>query len=279
MASPEEYETAETDASQAETELQTAKIAREQLKSQTVSVDVKKEDIELAKEQVALDQITLDNANTQKGYCTVSSPLDGVVSDLEVQKGTIIASAISNTSGGTTVMTISDMSHIYVLASVDESDIGNVTVGQTAEIKVDAFPNKHFQGKVVRIATKGVNVSNVVTFEVKVEVTSDNKNLLKPLMTADAQIIESNQTNVLTVPMLAVVRKQRKSYVSVVKDDGTSVETEVTTGINDGENQEIVSGLSGDEKILVHKNESGSNWATPGRPRMPGMGMPGGGRR
>jgi HlyD family secretion protein len=176
-------------------------------------------------------------------------------------------------------MTVSDMSHIFVLASVDESDIGGVAVGQAVEITADAFPGMTFNGKVVRIATQGVNTSNVVTFEVKIEVTSSNKNLLKPQMTANVQIIESSRHNVVVIPMLAIVRKQHKTFVTVVKPDGGTEDQEIVLGINDGENQEIVSGLSGGEQILVHRSDSNSAWSSNKVPRrIPGL-LPGGGKK
>jgi HlyD family secretion protein len=279
LASQEEFETDETDAVQADADLKNARIAKEQLKSQAVALEVKKEDVELAKEQVQLDTISLQNSKQQMDYTTVVSPMDGVIADLSIQMGTIISSAISNVGGGTSVMTVSDMSHIFVLASVDESDIGGVARGQDVDITADAFPGKHFSGKVVRIATQGVNTSNVVTFEVKIEVTSENKSLLKPQMTANVQIIESSRHNVVAVPMAAVVRKQHKTFVTLVKPDGSSEDREVQLGISDGESQEIVSGLTGGEQILVHKTDSNSAWSSTGGPRrMPGL-LPGGGRR
>jgi len=111
-------------------------------------------------------------------------------------------------------------------------------------------------------------------------VTDDNKDLLKPQMTANVQIIEASKKDVVTAPILAVVRKQHKTLVTLVKPDNALEDREVELGIDDGENQEIVSGLAAGEQILVHKNESNSVWsaATMVR-RMPGAGMPGGGGR
>ncbi len=279
LASQEEFETDETDAAQAEADLSNARIAKEQLKSQTVALEVKKEDVNLATQQVKLDNIDLQNAKQQMDYTTVVAPMDGVIADLTIQMGTIISSAISNVGGGTSVMTVSDMSHIFVLASVDESDIGGVAKWQAVDITADAFPGKHFSGQVVRIATQGVNVSNVVTFEVKIEVTSANKDLLKPQMTANVDIIESSKHNVVAVPMQAIVRKQGKTFVTVVKADGSSEDREVALGIGDGESQEVASGLNGGEQILVHKTDSNSAWSSKTGPRrMPGL-LPGGGRR
>ena len=94
-----------------------------------------------------------------------------------------------------------------VLAEVDESDVGNLMrqfeAGKDLPVHMnaDAFPGVDFSGKVVRIATTGVNTSNVVTFEVKIEVTSDNRNLLKPIMTVNADIVSAERPDVLTVPV------------------------------------------------------------------------------
>ncbi|MGD1275855.1 MAG: efflux RND transporter periplasmic adaptor subunit [Tepidisphaeraceae bacterium] len=277
LTSQEDYETAQTDAAQAEADLQTAKIAKEQLKSQAAALEVKKEDITLAEAQLRSDQIALANAKQQLDYTTLLAPMDGVVADLPVEQGTIISSAISNVGGGTTVMTLSDLSKIFVNAAVDESDIGGVQVGQKVQITADAFPGRRFAGTVVRIATQGVNVSNVVTFEVKIEVTGKNKPLLKPQMTTNVQIIEGSKSGVVLLPMQAVFRKEHKTLVSVVKGDGTTEDREVQTGIDDGNNEEIVSGINVGDTVLVHRNESNSRWS--GGPNRPPTFPPGGGGR
>jgi HlyD family secretion protein len=278
LASPEDYETAESDSAQAVDDLQAAKIAKEQIESQKVALETKKEDIKLAGQQVTLDEIALKNAKQQLDYCTVNAPIDGVVADIPttIGLGTIIASAISNIGGGTTVMTLSDLSHIFVMATVDESDIGGVDVGQKVDITADAFPGKKFEGKVVRIATQGVTASNVVTFQVKIEVTSDNKSLLKPQMTADAQIIEAQRQNVITVPIMAVVHQKHKTFVTLQNADGSTKDVEITTGINDLDSIEITSGLNGGEQLVVHKNEAANRWTSQGPGQRP-LSMPGGG--
>jgi HlyD family secretion protein len=128
-----------------------------------------------------------------------------------IAPGYLVQSGSSGFSAGTTIMTLSDLSHIFVLATVDESDIGQVIdpnrdpnhTQQKCKITVDAYPGVEFEGVVKRVATKGVNTSNVVTFEVKIEVTSDNRILLRPLMTATVKIISVERDNVLTIPTSA----------------------------------------------------------------------------
>ncbi len=282
LGSQEDYDAAVTEAAQAEAALDTAKVEVDQVRIQELGIESKRQDVALADSDVKSNQISLDNAKLQLSYTTVTSPIDGVVAARNTQIGTIISSGVTNVGGGTTVLTISDLSHIFILASVDESDIGGVDEDQDAVITADAFPGKRFQGKVVRIATKGVNTSNVVTFEVKIEVTSENKRMLKPEMTANVRIIAARREDVLVAPVQAVLRKQGKQYATVVGPDGAQTEKEVKIGLGDGDRWEIQSGLEEGDTLLVRANEAQSKWRADqgGRPpMMPGMGFPGGGGR
>ncbi len=208
LGSQEDYDASQTDAASAAAELQNARVAQEEVKTQELALDVRREDIKLAQAQVTSAQIALDLAKQQLSYTTVNSPIEGVVSSLTTQVGAIISSGITNVGGGTTIMVISDLSRVFLLAAVDESDIGSVSLEQPVDISLDAFPGRKFHGKVVRIATKGVNTSNVVTFEVKIEVVDPKKGMLKPEMTGNVQIIAAQRDNVLTVPAAAVSRQQ-----------------------------------------------------------------------
>jgi RND family efflux transporter MFP subunit len=275
LGSQEDYDTSETDAAQAAADLRTSNVMVEEAKTQELALEVKRQDVALAEAQVASDQISLANMRQQLEYTTVTSPIDGVISAQNIQIGTIISSGITNIGGGTTILTVSDLSHVFVLASVDESEIGKVKLDQPVNVTADAYPGRKFHGQVVRIATKGVNVSNVVTFEVKIEVMDEKKTLLKPEMTANVQIIAAQKDDVPVVPAAAVVRKQGKLYATVVGTSGVNEEREIQVGLGDGERWEIVKGLAEGETVVV-RNEAQSKWrADQNRPNMPGMGMPG----
>jgi len=260
LGSQEDYDTAQTANLQAQAAWDNTKVATEELKQQEMSLELKRQDVKLAEAQVKNDQINLDNANQRLADTKVIAPMDGVISALTVQKGQIISSGITNVGGGTTIMTLSDLSHVFVLATVDESDIGRIAPDQAVKITADAFPGEKFQGKVVRVATKGVNVSNVVTFEVKIEVTSDNKKLLKPQMTANVEVITANRKNVLTIPTQAITRKDGKLHASVVGPGGTADKV-VTVGLTDGVNYEVTSGLNEGDAVVLTKNDPQSKWS------------------
>jgi RND family efflux transporter MFP subunit len=257
--SREELEAAETAATVASTELENAEFRLEELKIEEEALDVMRKNVDLAEAQVESDRIELETAEQRLADTKVVSPMDGVVAERFVQVGQIISSPTSNVSGGTTLLTVSDLSRIYVIASVDESDIGSVEVGQPADITADALPDSRFRGEVVRIATRGQNVSNVVTFEVKIEVTGKEKDRLKPEMTANVEIIAGENPDALILPASAISRDGGKSLVYVPGDDEPRT-IEVETGIEDGVIVEILSGLEEGQEVLVDSGRIQSRW-------------------
>ena len=94
------------------------------------SLEVKREDVKLAQCQVETDTISLETTNKRLKETKVFAPISGVISEQEVQIGQIVSSPLNNVGGGTTLLTLSDLSRIFIVASVDESDIGTVEVGQ-----------------------------------------------------------------------------------------------------------------------------------------------------
>ncbi|MCY3017917.1 MAG: efflux RND transporter periplasmic adaptor subunit [Planctomycetota bacterium] len=278
-ATQEDYDTAETEATQALAERDIAKAQIEELKTEEAGLEVKRQDIKLAEAEVKSDQIALDNAKQRLIETKVMAPMDGVVVSRLVQAGQIIASAVTNVGGGSTVLTLSDLSHIYTLGSMDESLIGDVKLDQPVMVKVDAFPGRRFRGKVVRIATRGVNVSNVVSFEVKIEIVDEKKTMLKPEMTTDIEIIVAQKKEALLVPVEALSRKQDKSYVTVQKDDGTKEERPVEIGASDRVKTEILDGAQEGETLVLKKSGADSRFQGQGRAPNPMQMMGAGGRR
>ena len=264
-ASQEDYDQAVADKTVAEANLDTSHVQVDELKREEATIVLREQDIVLAEAMVKSDTIALEIAQQHLDECKVYAPRDGVVSARPVNCGMIIASAISNVGGGSTVMTISDMSQVYTLATVDESDIGKVKEGQDVNVTADAFQGKRFKGKVTRIATTGVNVSNVVTFQVQIEIVSPNKGLLKLNMTTNVEIIAAEKDKTLTVPNDAVLRKKGERTVTVQKDDGSTEERQVEVGISDGDKSEILSGLSEGETVVVRKGAA-DKWSGGNRP-------------
>jgi len=146
----EENETSQTTASLAAVDSENARITLAELEVKKDALEVLRQDVALAEDQVESNEIELEMAQQRLQDTNVFAPIDGVVADRQVQVGQIVSSPTSNVGGGTTLLILSDLSRVFVLASVDESDIGSIEVGQRVAITADAFPDKEFYGKVVR---------------------------------------------------------------------------------------------------------------------------------
>jgi len=128
----------------------------------------------------------------------VLSPVNGIVLSRNVSAGQIIASAVSNVGGGTTIARVANMDEVYMIASVDEVDIGRIRIGQEAKIVADAYPDRVFYGKVVRIAAQATVTQNVTTFDVVILVPN-RENRLKAGMNGTITIDIYNKQNVLLI--------------------------------------------------------------------------------
>lgn len=273
LMSQEDLDTAETAAVQAGTELETAKVKLEELKTQEVALELKRQEVKQAESDAEAARIALEIAQDRLHDTKVVAPMDGIVAVRNVQIGQIIASGVSNVGGGTTMLTLSDLSQIFVLAAVDESDIGKVKLDQDVLVRADAYRGKRFRGKVVRIATRGVNLSNVVTFEVKIEVVGEAKALLKPEMTTNVEITTAEKENVLLVPAEAVIIKAGKQYATVVKDDATKEDVPVKADLTDGNKTEIAEGLTEGQTVVVYKGSGETKWSGAQKQGGPPRGM------
>ncbi len=277
VVSREEYDTAVTKGVQTEAQLEQARIKIDDLKVQALELDKTRQEVPIAEAQVENDTVALEDALQRLRDTEIFSPIDGVVSERTVQEGLIVASGVSNVGGGTTAMKLIDLSRIYSIAAVDEADISGVQPGVRAIVTADAYKGMEFTGKVVRVAATGTIESNVVTFDVKVEVDSRRKSLLKPEMTTNVLFLVDERLDAVLVPASAVVRRavrendtaggeervdysRRQSYVTVVRPDGVQEERAVETGITDGVDIEIVSGLNAGETVVLHEAEQ-SRWA------------------
>jgi HlyD family secretion protein len=229
-----------------------AEIAVTNLRRLPRLVELRRQDLAQAQADLLRAEAELATSLTRLEETKIYAPFNGVVTDRPVQVGQIIASGTSNVSGGTTLMTFSDLSRIFVNATVDESDIGKVREGQSAIITADAFPGKRFRGKVERIAAKGTNTQNVITFDVKILVEGRDKELLKPEMTANIEIAADRRDNVPALPAETIQFDRNGYYVLVPADDGTTEPKRVSVevGITDGLKTEITSGVVVGQRVV-----------------------------
>ena len=203
--------------------------------------------------QVAEDEANLKQLQEQLSYTDIVSPIDGIVLSRDVEIGDAVSSILVLGSSATLVMTIGDVSKVYVKGKVDESDIGRVYMGQPARIKVESFKDKTFNGVVNKISPMGVEKDNVTTFEVRVSIDNATGEL-KAEMTANAEIILDEHKNVLQIPEGSIIYdKDRKASVQTPDPKGKDGQKKIAIniGISNGAKTEVLNGLKeGDQVIL-----------------------------
>jgi len=217
------------------------------------TVAVSRAEVSRAKAQIAQAQAALERAEEDLRNSTIVSPMDGLVLSRDVEVGDAVSSILVLGSQATLVMTLGDVSEVYVKGKVDEADISKVYLGQAARIVVESLKEKKFEGKVTKISPLGVEKDNVTTFEVKVSIRNPSGEL-KANMSANAEIILEEKHNVLMIPEAAVIYdKDRKPSVEVPdpKAENGRRKVAIKLGISNGVKTELLEGLKeGDQVIL-----------------------------
>jgi len=190
---------------------------------------------------------TLDRARERLSESIVRAPIDGIILQKYVEEGQIIASGVSNVSGGTPIVDIADMRSVYIEAGIDEIDIGKISIGQSATVVAEAYPRLNFQGKIVRIAPEAVVEQNVTLFDVVVEV-QNTEGKLKSGMNTTIEITIVKKEDVLLAPVMALQMEREEGTPAnertvLLKKGDDYVPHKVTIGLSNFKEAEILSGL------------------------------------
>ena len=216
---------------------------------------------EQAQQQVRTSTESVKKAETNLGYATITSPIDGVVLSKSVEEGQTVAASFSTPE----LFTIAqDLTNMQVIADIDEADIGDVKEGQRVNFTVDAYPDDTFSGRVTQVRQEATTESNVVTYQVVI--SAPNADLkLKPGLTANVTIYTQEAKNVLAVPAKALkftpnekmlTKNQRiedcegKQKVWTLENDVFKAYA-VETGLSDGITTEIKKGLKAGLKVIT----------------------------
>lgn len=223
---------------------------------------------EQAQQQVKVMTQNVTEAQTNLGYATIASPIDGVVLSKKVEEGQTVASAMTTP---TLFIIAQDLTNMRVIANIDEADIGGVKEGQRVSFTVDAYPDDTFEGTVTQVRQEATTTSNVVTYEVVIAAPNEDLKL-KPGLTANVSIYTIERNNVTCVPNKAL----RFAPVETLLQKGETIEDSpapakvwtkqgdvfkahpVKTGISNGIATEIIDGIKvGDEIIVDMEIEGG----------------------
>lgn len=226
-----------------------------------------------AKEQVVSAKEEVQRAQTNLGYATITSPIDGVVLSKSVEEGQTVAASFSTPE----LFTIAqDLTNMQVVADVDEADIGDVKEGERVSFTVDAYPDDTFEGEVKQVRQEATTTNNVVTYEVVI--SAPNADLkLKPGLTANVTIYTAERKGVLSVPSKALRFTPQKETVGKMKivdaanaknkvwtiEGNSIVAHKVNIGMTDGTNTQIVGGIAEGTKVITGLNVMGSEEKMP----------------
>ncbi len=214
-----------------------------------------------AVEQVASAKEEVQRAQTNLGYATITSPIDGVVLSKSVEEGQTVAASFSTPE----LFTIAqDLTNMQVVADVDEADIGDVKEGERVSFTVDAYPDDTFEGTVKQVRQEATTTNNVVTYEVVI--SAPNADLkLKPGLTANVTIYTAERKGVLAVPSKALRFMPTKETVGKMKivdvqgaknkvwtiEGNSIVAHKVNIGMADGTNTQIIGGVQAGIKVVT----------------------------
>jgi len=214
---------------------------------------VTKAEVARAQAQVAQAQASIERAEQDLRYSTVVSPMNGLMLSRNVEVGDAVSSILVLGSQATLIATLGDVSEVYVLGKVDQSDIGKIHLGQQARITVESYPGRIFSGEVIKISPLGVEKDNVTTFEVRVSIHNP-EGLMKANMSANAEVVLEEHKGVVLVPEGAIIYgKDRSTNVEVpdITARGGKRKAPVKLGLTNGVRAEIISGLNAGQQVVL----------------------------
>jgi len=179
----------------------------------------------------------------------VRSPTDGTVLEILVNAGEIITSGTATFGGGTVLMKLADLSSMVVKAKINEVNIPRVVVNQNVDIRLDALPNQQFKGRVTAIAAQGVKEQNIVTYDVTIAITNTNSSL-KPMLTANVDIVTKSLNDVLTVPLEVLQVKNGDDVVEVLTN-GIPKSRKVRVAFRTDTQAVITKGLQEHDQVVI----------------------------
>jgi HlyD family secretion protein len=235
---------------QARTQLDQAENHRRAAESQLA---VSKARVSEALANVAQAQAAVDRAEEELANATIRAPIRGRILARDIEIGSPVSSILNMGSAATSVITMGDISHVFVRGRVDETEIGNLRLGQPARIRVETFKDRTFQGKVTQISPMGVERDNVTNFEVRVSIDNPG-NALKANMTANAEIVLEERPNVLILPEAAISYDlTRKASVDVLdaRQRSGRRRVPVKVGISNGTRTQVLEGLQAGDRVVL----------------------------
>ena len=225
-------------------------VSRQDLDNAVILAEKAKSDVKIAEAGLIRSKEALKEAEDRLEDTEIKAPLAGTILKKYAEEGQVIASTTSSVSEGTLIFTMADLERLYIEALVDETDIGSVRPDQTVAVTADAYPLRTFRGNVVRIAPQGRVDSTITVFEVTIEIADSDKSMLRPMMTANAEILTELRKDILLVPSEAVRAKGDETGIYKYSK-GTPAWTPISAGVSNGILTEIEGDIREGEEVVI----------------------------
>lgn len=220
-------------------------ISREEFEATATTLALSKAELDAARDAYSIVKEGVSRTNAKESNTLVRATITGLVLDMPVKVGSSVIQA-NTMNDGTTVATVADMNNLIFKGKVDETEVGQLSVNQPMEISIGALPDLSLDAVIENIAPKGTETNGANTFEIKAAINVPEERQLRAGYSANASVMLNSARGVLTVPESVIEWAGDKTYVYVLTDSLKEQKfdrTEVATGISDGINIEVKSGV------------------------------------
>ena len=220
-------------------------ISREEYEATATTLALSKAELDAARDAYSIVKEGVSRTNAKESTTLVRATITGLVLDVPVKVGSSVIQA-NTMNDGTTVATVADMNNLIFKGKVDETEVGQLSVNQPMEISIGALPDLSLDAVIENIAPKGTETNGANTFEIKAAINVPEGRQLRAGYSANASVMLNSARGVLTVPESVIEWAGDKTYVYVLTDSVKEQKfdrTEVATGISDGINIEVKSGV------------------------------------
>lgn len=231
-------------------------VSQQDLDTAQVNFDMAAAQLESLRAQVNQLAVALQQAETNLAYSYIRAPFAGYIAERNLDPGAYVTSTTASTSTTARgILTLHEIEPVRIMLDVVEKDVPLVKVGQRAEVRAEAYPDRVFVGQVTRI----LQALNPATRSMTIEVDLPNPDhLLKGGMFARVEVVVGRHANAVQIPIDALTRLEEHQYVYVVRE-GKAQQVNVETGVRSGNRIEITKGLDGTEQVIVSGKDLVSN--------------------
>lgn len=218
-------------------------VSAEEYDKYNQSLSQAKEELASAKDVLEVIRDGVSSSNAKSSSTLVRSTITGLILDIPVKVGNSVIQA-NTMNDGTTVAAVADMNDLIFDGKIDETEVGSLSEGMPVVITIGALQNYSFDATLEYISPKAEENNGINQFQIKAAVSVDTDQMIRSGYSANAEIVLKDASQVLTVPESALEFEDDKIFVQLKQADGSFERTEITTGLSDGVNIQVLSGLN-----------------------------------